>query len=391
LLAAGIALVVTSMFTTAILFVIGIAALISSIFVIRSYEAMSKSAVTNLSDLDPSLHHKDTEIHVQPSNRTVVEVRRQTGPHSSEQTKSKLSKIFREIKDETGAESMEQLESLIVSLKKEIAKLNSQDLQNKQAEITRKISNLQNEISNLSHEEAYGEPNNVKLAIYDRGQHERYAVLTTNLKKVDETISNSEAVLRQVVEDLKLLKPDCDNFPILDKKIHEAREAMSILDEIEKVLSQICTELIRKGITRIILLMNSLISSLTFQKYSNVEMTDSMALNVYSSASRRYEPFKAFSAGMQDQFLLALKLAFAHLYLTTTARKNSSCPLLLDECILWSDEGKEGFFRLLRTLERTFPQIIIATHDEKLLSYVDHSIVLTQNNHGFTKLESVEI
>jgi DNA repair exonuclease SbcCD ATPase subunit len=387
LLATGIALIVTSFFTSAVIFVLGMAALITSIFVSRKYDVIDNPSLPNPSGHGSSSGSKPAKILVQQPVGNLTELSKHSSFDYAENIRSRLSEIFREIKLETGQESIEQLESLIASLKREITELNSQELQSKQEEVTRRISNLQNKISKLEQERDH-QDNNDKVTVYDIDD-ERYLILKTNFEKVHEAVSNSEAVLRRVQQELKLLKPDYDLFPKLEKKISELREAIFLLDATEKMLSETNAELMNKGITASVLLMNRLLPQLTFQQYSNVEITNSLDFNVYSSASGRYEPWQSFSDRIQDQFVLTLRLVLAHFALNALSRRDSSpCPLLLDECILGSDERKVGCFQLLRAMEGTFSQIVVATDDRKLSCCVDYVIKLIRSNDGFTMLRS---
>jgi DNA repair exonuclease SbcCD ATPase subunit len=386
-LATGIVFMVLSFFTNTTIFILGMAALIASIFVSRRYDAVNGRLLDSSSD-DDHLENKPLEISVQHSNVNLIEPGNKSSFDSPENIRSRLSAISKEIESETGQEDIDQLEFFIAKLKNEIGELLVLGLQNKQDEVTRRISNLQNRISKLKKEKAQQDKNDKVPVNYgnDEGQ---YLSLKTKFEKVNETASNLQAVFQRVEQELKLLNSDYDLFPILENKLAELRETIFLLDETEKMLSETCAQLMNSSIEVLVVMLNRLLPQLDLLRYRNIEITNSLQLNVYSSGSETYEPWKSLSQGVKNQFVLAVRLALAHFALNAEGEHVTS-PLLLDGCISGSEERKGGSFRLLRAMEDTFSQIIIANDDKKLSSSVDFVIKLTKNNHGFTVLRTID-
>jgi len=115
--------------------------------------------------------------------------------------------------------------------------------------------------------------------------------------------------------------------------------------------------------------MASFLPTLTDGRYNMARIDEERYLiEVYDREAKDWRSKGVFSGGAQDQFSLALRLAFA---LSTIPSTRGSRPgfIFLDEPLSSFDsQRRAGFLRLLREeLTRSFDQIIVITHVEQLM------------------------
>lgn len=96
---------------------------------------------------------------------------------------------------------------------------------------------------------------------------------------------------------------------------------------------------------------------------------------VYNPKTKDKKPRELFSGRTQDQFLIALRLAFTE-SIVSSRISSLNFSLLMDECFSSSDERrKKQIFQILRSSNVTFKQIFIVSH-ENISKYVDHYLHL---------------
>ena len=94
------------------------------------------------------------------------------------------------------------------------------------------------------------------------------------------------------------------------------------------------------------------------------------------------------SGGTQDQFLIALRLAFTKSILDNTIRADEYA-FFMDEPISSSDKiRKKGIFQLLSSdrVKQTFKQIFIIAHED-VSDLVDYHLQLGRGPDGYTVIE----
>ena len=135
------------------------------------------------------------------------------------------------------------------------------------------------------------------------------------------------------------------------------------------------------------LIINQILPTLTSDRYSDFEITEDLKFKVHSNQAGGYKEREIFSGGTQDQFLIALRLAFTQSILDSRVQADKYS-LLMDECTSSSDVNrKQGIFEVLDAMKQTFSQIFIIAHED-IANYVDHHIVFERNNKDFTKIRS---
>lgn len=109
--------------------------------------------------------------------------------------------------------------------------------------------------------------------------------------------------------------------------------------------------------------MGDILPSLTSGRYKAVMLDESFGVQVFDPEAGEYRPKDVFSGGTEDQFLLAMRLAFA-LALIPEVKGTAPQFLWLDEPLGSSDEvRRSGMIEYLNVkLSRLFSQIFIVSH-----------------------------
>jgi exonuclease SbcC len=146
-------------------------------------------------------------------------------------------------------------------------------------------------------------------------------------------------------------------------------------------------ELREKVIPQAKLAINQVLPTLTDGRYSDFDVTEDLKFKVFSVEAGDYREREVFSGGTQDQFLIALRLAFTQTILDSRVGSDRYS-LFMDECISSSDYGRrQGIFEVLDSMRATFSQIFVVAHED-ISDLVDHHLVLGRNDRGFTEIRS---
>ncbi len=114
--------------------------------------------------------------------------------------------------------------------------------------------------------------------------------------------------------------------------------------------------------------MMQFLPTLTDNRYNRAQIDETdYRINVYDREAKKWRGKGVFSGATQDQFSLALRLAFA---ISTIPQSRGARPgfIFLDEPLSGFDaQRRDGFMRLLREeLSQHFDQIIVVSHIEEL-------------------------
>src|SRR3989442_6284393 len=124
---------------------------------------------------------------------------------------------------------------------------------------------------------------------------------------------------------------------------------------------------------------------MTNGRYSDFEIEEDFTFTV--NAAGEYKSREVFSGVTQDQFLIALRLAFTQSILNSRTAADKYC-LLMDECISSSDEFRQqAIFEVLNLAKETFPQILVIAHED-ISNFVDYHLTLERNENGYASLIS---
>ena len=183
------------------------------------------------------------------------------------------------------------------------------------------------------------------------------------LKKASDFLVNNQEVpdkertQREVVEKL-------------ERRVQVVKIAIEALEKTAESLR----ERVRPNVERY---MSRILPSITNGRYRAVQLDEDYNLKVWDPDAGEFRAKEVFSGGTEDQFLLAMRLAFA-LALMPESKGTSPEFLFLDEPLASSDaDRREGIIRFIKEdLSAKFKQIFIISHISDLESEVDHVIRL---------------
>jgi exonuclease SbcC len=124
--------------------------------------------------------------------------------------------------------------------------------------------------------------------------------------------------------------------------------------------------------------MMQFLPTLTDNRYNMARIDETnYRIEVYDRSAKQWRGKGVFSGATQDQFSLALRLAFA---ISTIPSSRGARPgfIFLDEPLSGFDTQRRiGFMQLLREdLSRHFDQIIVISHIEALVDEFENSLTL---------------
>jgi exonuclease SbcC len=210
---------------------------------------------------------------------------------------------------------------------------------------------------------------------------------TADCKTLESKINDSQTILDRIGEELRVLKADFEAFPVFKSKLTLLEEEIVLLTRLENELLMTSEELRKRIVPNASFVVNQILPLLTTQRYSNFEIADDFMFKAYSAASGSYEQIGIFSGGTRDQFLLALRLAFSDSLLGARKVKDDNLCIMLDDVLSTSDEmRKMATVQMLRAMQTSFSQIIVAAHDD-LASNLDYAIILAKDENGFTRVD----
>ncbi len=135
------------------------------------------------------------------------------------------------------------------------------------------------------------------------------------------------------------------------------------------------------------LVINQLLPILTDGRYSQFEIAEDLKFKAYSKEAGGLKEREIFSGGTQDQFLIALRLAFTQSILDSRVMDDKYC-LLMDECISSSDyQRRQGIFEVLDVTKKIFSQVFVIAHED-ISNLTEHNLSLSRNSHGYTEVRS---
>ena len=306
---------------------------------------------------------------------------------SSQQIKNELDTVLTGIKNQTGQETFDGLKAVTDNLSAEVNSIHNSDLEGRGKAIRDEVKKLQEQIKDVE---------NIKPEIpdgfsYEEDRHKRIKELFEKARdeygKVESDIKMKEGLIGKLNVDLQKLKQDFDSFPVLKKEVDELEDKADLLDMVNFELRETSKELRTKIIPQARYVINQILPTFTDGRYSDFEITEDLKFKVHSVGAGDYKEREIFSGGTQDQFLIALRLAFTQSILDSRVMADKYS-LLMDECISSSDEvRKQGIFEVLEVMKGTFSQIFIIAHED-ISNFVDQHIVLARNENGYTEIKS---
>jgi len=265
--------------------------------------------------------------------------------------------------------------------------LKNADPLKRKEELEKQIANKEIEVANLQRTK----PASLEDLQYDKMQHEvaknRVQELQNEYNSLDRDIQGSLGTVQQLKKDLETFKSDYDLYPKLEREVQTCNSRIELLKRTLLELSETSKELRSKVIPHARFIINQILPTITDGRYSDFEITEDLKFKVHSNEAGGYKEREIFSGGTQDQFLIALRLAFTQSILDSRVMADRYS-LLMDECISSSDDvRKQGIFEVLDAMKKTFSQIFVIAHED-ISNFVDNHLVLARNEHGYTEIKS---
>lgn len=311
----------------------------------------------------------------------------QTNVRSLKDIEQLLYNIAAEIKAATGQESMQAIEALKESSLSNLRKLEASNPSTKLTELDHQLQEKTKDLERLEKTR----PVSLAEVRYDANEHQNAKRSVEALRK--EYSENHGELQRkigtttQIEEDLKHLAEDFDRCPNVEAEYKALEGKARMLGVVVSELGETSRELRGKVVPHASFIINQILPTLTDGRYSQFEITEDLKFKAYSNEAGGYKEREVFSGGTQDQFLIALRLAFTQSILDSRVMADKYS-LLMDECISSSDEQrKQGIFEVLDAMKKTFSQIFIIAHED-ISNFVDHHIILARNQRGYTEVRS---
>jgi len=298
-----------------------------------------------------------------------------------------LSGISNEIKQVTGQTSIQAVDALRQNAHQRLRELDESDPSAKLQQLDRQLAERTAEIERL--EEA--KPPSADNLQYDKDQHEKAKQTVETLRKeygdFDGELRERLGTVSLLEADLQRLIGDFNRRPSLEADYKALDDRKKVLELVVHELGETSRELRGRVIPHASFIINQILPTLTDGRYSQFEITEDLKFKAYSGEARGYKEREVFSGGTQDQFLIALRLAFTQSILDSRVMADKYS-LLMDECISSSDDQrKQGIFEILQAMKKTFSQIFIIAHED-ISNFVDHYIVLGRSQQGYTQIRS---
>ena len=387
-LALCVALIAMAAFSKQV--IVGLLALLCGISAVKFYRTYQKidrilgssaeirAVKTQLADETRRLHEVQREID---------SIAAETGIKGLANVDLALSDISDEIKQVAGQTSIQAVDALRQNVHERLKELNESDPAAKLQQLDHQLAEKTTEIERLKE----AKPPSADNLHYDKDQHEKTKQTVEALRRgyadLDGELRERLGTVSLLETDLQRLIGDFNRRPSLEADCKALDDRRKVLELVVRELGETSRELRGRVIPHASFIINQILPTLTDGRYSQFEITEDLRFKAYSGEARSYKEREVFSGGTQDQFLIALRLAFTQSVLDSRVMADKYS-LLMDECISSSDDQrKQGIFEVLQAMKKTLSQIFIIAHED-ISNFVDHYIVLGRSQQGYTQIRS---
>jgi exonuclease SbcC len=311
--------------------------------------------------------------------------KRRGGYDSLEEAEETSKKLTVALKEQTDYESMEALRTAVSM---------DQRLSDKLRVETVSVEMLREELKQTQQQlNALVEtrPKGVGKLKYSKEIHEQIKMDQGHLEEKESgvvaDIASNEAKIGEIEKTLRDTKSSYEKYPSLKKEVGVFDARIRLLERVGVELGETSRGLRERVLPHAAYVINHILPDITDGRYSDLKIGEDLQFTVHSMEAGEYKNRDVFSGGTQDQFLIALRLAFTQSILDSRIQADNYC-LLMDECISSSDEPrKQGIFNVLEAMKNTFRQIFIIAHED-ISNLVDYHLVLTRDENGYTQIRS---
>ena len=317
----------------------------------------------------------------------VSSLKGKEGFESSVEVEKEKRRVLSVVKDQTGIESIEGLEEVLKNNKRRVNDLEKEKLGDKIRSTKRKISMTKTGLKNLKK----SEPKGAEKIKYTENRHDKVKNEVDKVREeyygIKKPYDENKGKIKELTNSVKSLRPDYERFPTLNDEIQKLQKDIEVRERALQEIKETSKELRNKVLPLAGFIVNRILPTITDGRYSDFKITEDLKFKVHSMEAGKYKEREVFSGGTQDQFLIALRLAFTESILDSRV-KADYYSLLMDECISSSDEvRKQGIFEVLELMKKTFRQLFIIAHED-ISNLVDHHLILSRNARGYTQIRS---
>ncbi len=313
------------------------------------------------------------------------DVRANRGYESIAQVEEKKREIISSLERQTGHESIEALKAAI-----RVDKDHQNGLREESGQIERakeELKQTQKKLDTLLE----SCPEGVEGFTYTKEAHEEVRIAQEQLEdqynRITSKIASSQASVAEIEKTLKDTGDGYLRYPSLKEDVEALDRRIRLHERVGTEFGETSKGLRERVLPHAAYVINHILPDITDGRYSDLKISEDLQFTVHSMEAGDYKDRDVFSGGTQDQFLIALRLAFTQSILDSRTQADNYC-LLMDECISSSDEArKQGIFSVLEAMKNTFRQIFIIAHED-ISSLVDYHLVLVRNENGHTQVSS---
>ena len=328
------------------------------------------------------------EEELQGYKKTLEEIQNRNGIQSSTEAESKLEEFDKAIDETLGVKNLEEARGVKRGLDTNLDKTKIDRLK---TEIDNLIETINKETKIIEGiKESFPPEYDIQdgASKFDETNEEWESTKETrNDKNVEFETKTSRKI--QLEKDCEDLKPDYERYPSKLNEIAEIENDEKLLNFVTDQFKIISTKQRELVLPQAEIEINQMLPLITSNRYSNFEISEDLKFTVYVKEANGFKQRDLFSGGTQDQFLIALRLAFTKSILDNRIRADEYA-FFMDEPISSSDEiRKAGIFQLLSSdkIKQTFKQTFIIAH-ENISELVDHHLILGRDSDGYTKIKS---
>lgn len=310
------------------------------------------------------------------------------------QIQDELDKIITFLRSQAGVTTFEALAEKIKSrreretqIEQRFQELTALEIENVLGMQQRELREIEEKLAELSHKM----PQEVEALrfserVYKYAQEELENA-KAELHKIEGTIKERRGALAQVERSLREFEGIAERLRAKEQEYLDQDCQRRALKRVREELAETSRTLRVQVIPYAVMLINNILPVITDSRYFRLEVDDDLKFKASSREAGGMKERDVFSGGTQDQFLIALRLAFTQSILDSRVRADRYC-LLMDECISSSDEfRKKGIFTVLEHMKKAFPQIFIVAHED-ITDEVDYALRLKRGKDGFTEIAS---
>jgi exonuclease SbcC len=382
--------------TIHLLLLIGLLAGIPAYVSWRTYRRLDQFATDNQELVGEARRLEELNEQIQRKQEQKKNELRDYGFEEEEEIERQRFSILRQLEERFEVPSFDALDQKLQSNTKdkqdkeaELAKLKKIDFEREESQLSRDIQGLQAKLKEREAEIPEGaesiEYSEEALQQALEGRNEAKGAL-------DEVKNDLSEIQGQIKEAKRVL--DSEEFQNLESRYEQAEQKvrrleyeLEVLDLTRRLLKETSQQLRSQVIPYAKILIESILPIITDNRYFKLEIQEDFTFSAYTSENVA-KPRDLFSGGTQDQFLIALRLAFAHSVLDSRRQSGTKYSLLMDECISSSDAArKKGIFAVLENMKHAFAQIFIIAHED-ISHEVDFALHLERSEEGYTKIKS---